>query len=232
MSVNKYYNPEKAFTFAQKTTEEDVVHGKELSDKDIENLCSGFFVNLIYASVVEGHKDFEQGREKALNIAAKVIVKHGRKIKDQLDQNDEESIDSERSIGDQNQPNTSKDVRKISGGTVAKTIKKIAEMISSMSKEEQSSAADNFSAVFEVLDKSFDKLNQTMKQLALEPAVVANIKNILEGTKGQDIFDNLIEKHLSPAEQSAIKNVSAEELNTYKKIIVRQQENQAGMVLA
>jgi len=83
--INKYYNPN--LNFVQKATEKEVLNGKNLSEKHIENLCNGFLTNAIYANIVEGGKTFEQGREESFEIAAQVVLKHGRAIKNQLDAN-------------------------------------------------------------------------------------------------------------------------------------------------
>lgn len=230
---NKYYDPTSIPTFAQKATKQEVLSGEDLSDKHIKNLCTGFLVNAIYANTVESSKDFEQGREESITIAAQVITRQGREIKEQLDQNDKAELEAPSSDPEpsQDRPNTSADIKKISGGTMAKIIKKIAEIMASMSPEEQNSASENFSAVFEVLERCFDKTAQTMQNLASEPVVVANIKNMLEGTAGEAIFDKLIEDHLTPSQQAAITEISREDLDAYRSS-AQQQEHQTGLILA
>lgn len=227
--VNKYY--EGSLSFTQKATEQEVLQGKDLSGKHIENLCSGFLTNAIYANVVEGGKDFEQAKEKSLKMAAQVVVKHGKEIEEQLNKNDEAGLEVSQS-GNQDLPNSSADVEKISGGTVAKVIEKISEIIAAMSPEERNSAAQNFSALFAVLGKSFDKIDQTMEALASEPVVVANIKDILEGTEGGKVFDKLIETHLDENQKAEVNKVSEEDLETYRKEKAQQQKNQSGVSLS
>ncbi len=222
MLINKYYDSN--LTFTQKATEQEVLLGKDLSGKHIRNLCTGFLVNAIYANTVESSEDFARGKEKSITIAAQVIAKHGREIKEQLKQNDE--LQNSGHEESQDQLNTSEDIKKISGGTVAKVIKKIAEIMTSMSPEEQNSATENFSAAFEVLETYFDKTDQTMQHLALEPVAVANIKNILEGAEGEKIFDRLIDKHLSHSQQTAVKEISSEELEKYEKSVQQQNQTQ------
>ena len=56
--VNKYYNG--SLNFAQKTTEQDVVNGRNLGGKHIENLCSGFLTNAIYANIIEIGSDVDR----------------------------------------------------------------------------------------------------------------------------------------------------------------------------
>lgn len=237
--VNKYYND--SLSFAQKTTEQDVLNGKNLSGKHVENLCSAFLTNAIYANIVEGNKDFEKGREESFRIAAQVVIKHGEEIKKQLNKNDEAKLglevspssDHKQVPSNQDQPNTSEDISKISGGTVAKIIEKIAEITASIPPEEQNSAAKNFSALFSVLGESFDnKIDQTMQTLAPNPVVVASIKNTLEGTEGGKVFDKLIETHLDDNQQAEVNKVSKEDLGTYRKEKTQQQKNQSGFSLS
>lgn len=235
MAVNKYYND--GLSFSQKTTEQDVLQGKNLSGKHIENLCSGFLPNAIYANIIEGSKNFEQGREESFKIAAQVIIKQGEKIKEQLNKNDQAELKVQNNLevspSNQEQPNTSKDINKISGGTVAKIIAKISEIIAAMPPEEQNSAAKNFSAMFAVLGVSFeDKIGQTMQTLAPEPVVVANIKNTLEGTEGGKVFDKLIKTHLDDNQQAAVSKVSKEDLETYREEKTQQKKNQTALSLS
>lgn len=235
MAVNKYYNY--GLSFSQKTTEQDVLQGKNLSGKHIENLCSGFLPNAIYANIIEGSKNFEQGREESFKIAAQVIIKQGEKIKEQLNKNDQAELKVQNNLevspSNQEQPNTSKDINKISGGTVAKIIAKISEIIAAMPPEEQNSAAKNFSAMFAVLGVSFeDKIGQTMQTLAPEPVVVANIKNTLEGTEGGKVFDKLIKTHLDDNQQAAVSKVSKEDLETYREEKTQQKKNQTALSLS
>lgn len=232
--VNKYYND--SLSFAQKTTEQDVVNGKNLSGKHIENLCSGYLTNAIYANVVEGSKTFEQGREEAFKIAAKVVIKHGEEVEKQLNKNDkavEVKNNLETSPNNQDQPNTSEDVGKISGGSMAKIIETINAIIAALPPTEQQSAAQNFSALFSVLGVSFDaKIDQTMQTLAPKPVVVASIKTTLEGTEGGKVFDKLIETHLDDDQKKAVNKVSKEDLEIFKKEMTQQQKNQNALCAA
>ncbi|MBP7710663.1 MAG: hypothetical protein KA100_06315 [Rickettsiales bacterium] len=234
--VNKFYDPAThVFTFAQRATKGAVLQGEKLSDDNVRDLCTGFLTNAIYADVVEGDKNFAQGKEKALEVAAQVVVKHGEKVKDQLTQNDrklEASSDSEVPSSSQGQLNSSEDIKKISGGTMAKIITKIAEIMASMSPEERVALVGNFSALFAVLATSFDKIPENLQKLAQEPVVIANIKNVLEGTEGKIIFDELLSKHLTSDQKQAVSDVSKEDLKTYKAEISQQRANQNSLALA
>ncbi len=241
--VNKYYNYD-SLSFAQKATEQDVLQGKSLSDKHIENLCSGYLTNAIYANIVEGNKNYEQAREESAKIAGKVVIKHGEEIKEQLSKNDRAGLeaqnlgtspssDHKQAPSNQDQPNTSEDITKISGGSMAKIITKIAEIIASLPPQEQDSAAQNFSAMFSVLGISFDtKIDQTMQTLAPNPVVVASIKNTLEGTEGGKVFDKLIETHLDDNQKEAVDKVSKEDLEAYKEEKTQQQKKQTSLYLS
>ncbi len=239
-TVNKYYNSDLNFT--QKVTEQEILNGKNLSKKHIETLCNGFLTNAIYANVVEGGKTFEQGREESFEIAAQVVLEHGRAIKNQLDENDKKAaqknsaLDKENNAeaqqsSDQNQPNTSDDIQKISGGTMTQIITKITEVMASMSPQERDSAAANFSAVFEALGSSFDKIKQTIQGLAGEPTVVADIKNTLKETEGGKIFDKLLDEHLNTDQVKVIEQVSKKDLDERRGEIAEQRKNQTGLGL-
>jgi len=224
-TVNKYYNSD--LTFAQKATEQEVVNGKNLSAKHIKNLCSAFLTNAIYANVVEGDNDFEKGREKSFQIAGEIVLRHGKEIKAQLEENDKNAEQKNSGLETENnaevdfesQPNTSEDIKKISSGTMAKIITKITEIMASMSPEERKFAAGNFGALFEVLDISFDKLEKSIQ--ALEPNVVADIKDTL----GEETFSQLIAKHQSPDQTEAVGKISQKDLEGHRKKMAQQQES-------
>jgi hypothetical protein len=227
LSMQKYHNYGE-LNFAQRSTKRQVLNRENLSSGQIKNLCAGFLTNAIYSDVVEDSEDFERGREQSFEIAANVVLKHGEEIEEQLKKNDEavarsefdleelKDASHEQAVSNHDQPNTSKDVKKISGGTMAKIISKIAEIMASMSPEECSAAANNFSALFVVLGVSFDKIGQSMQSLAETPIVVANIKDVLVDTKGGQVFEKLIETHLSPSQQMEVAKVSKEDLAVYR----------------
>jgi len=133
---------------------------------------------------------------------------------------------------DQSQLNTSADVGKISGGTMAEIIEKISEIMASIPQQQQDSAADNFSALFEVVGKSFDKVKDTMQKLAQEPLVVAAIKDDLKETEGGKIFDKLISEHLNNNQKAAVNQVSEEDLKKHREEIRQDRQNQTGLSLA
>ena len=225
--LHKYY-PESVSGFAKNATKNAVLNDKNLTDAHIENLCDNFLTNRIYADVVEGAQTFEQGREKSFEIAAQVVVNHGEKIKAQLDENDKVADDRTPSSSiETSQPNTSEDIKKISGGTMAHIIKKVAEILATMSPEEQSSVAQNISALFAVVGKSFDKTATMMQELVKTPVVVASLKNVLKGTEGEEVFSSLTAGHLNPAKQKAVNKVSQEDLKNFAKEIA-QRQNQTG----
>lgn len=217
-STKKYHNYEK-LNFSQKATEEKVLNGKPLSEENIKDLCTGFLLNIIYAIMTGEDKE---GREKSLEIAAKIIVENGEKIAEQLKKNDEDASlnstqnsNNQESQSNQNQPNTSEDIKKISGGTMAHVINKISELMASMSPEERRSFAANVSAFFSVLGKSFDKMDQTMQNLAENPIVIANLKNCLEETDGKEILEKLTKEYSNPDQQDKISKVSEKDLKNY-----------------
>ena len=79
-------------------------------------------------------------------------------------------------------------------------------MLAGKSGADLKNGADNFSAMFEVLaapevEKKFD---ETMKFLAKDPVLVADIKDILKDTKAADIFDKAIENNFSDSEKKAV----------------------------
>ncbi len=232
--MNKYHNyDEKDLTVAQKVTQQEILRCNELSAKEIEQSCTGFLTNVIYSNVVSSSNNLEQGREKSFEIAANAVLKNGEKIEEQLRKNDAASLnatssqnaDQNQSQTNQNQPNTSEDVKKISGGTMAKIISKIAEIMAAMSPEEQKASTANFAALFVVLERSFDKVNQTMSELAKSPVVVASIKDSLEGTRGQEVLEKLITTHLKPEEQKAVNQITEKDLKEYKQEMSEQRKS-------
>ncbi len=219
--INKYY-PKKALSFAQGETIKSVLDGKKLNKQEIAGLCSDFLTNRIYATIVENCEIFTEGKDEAFEVAAKVIIYHGAEIKEQLDKNDKFSEAALEVEGGnlkipQTKPNTSKDVKKISGGSMAKIIAKITEMMAAMSPEEQAKFVGNVSAFFSVLNLSFDKIPQSMQDLAQKPVVIASIKDVLKGSEGGQIFDSFVELHLSDAQKKEVKNVSPQDLEEYKE---------------
>lgn len=225
--VNKFYNPDLDLSFSEKETMRNVVDGKDLKSSQIEGLCAKFFTNRIYATIIEAG----QTKDKALEVAAQVVVNHGEEIQEQLKKNDNlglENVDEEQSLSNQNQPNTSKDIKKISGGTMAQIITKIAEIMSTMSPEQRASMSQNISALFEVLGSSFDKMATTMQELAKEPIVIASLKDNLAGKSGEKVFGELIEDYLNSAQKEKVDKVSKADLKEYEKEIIQQQKSKVG----
>lgn len=226
--VNKFYNPDLDLSFSEKETMRNVVDGKDLKSSQIEGLCAKFFTNRIYATIIEAG----QTKDKAMEVAAQVVVNHGEEIQEQLKKNDNlvlENVDEERSLSNQNQPNTSKDIKKISGGTMAQIITKIAEIMATMSPEQRASMSQNISALFEVLGSSFDKMATTMQELAKEPIVIASLKDNLAGKSGEKVFGELIEDHLNSAQKEKVDKVSKADLKEYEKEIIQQQKSKVGL---
>ncbi len=225
--VNKFYNPDLDLSFSEKETMRNVVDGKDLKSSQIEGLCAKFFTNRIYATIIEAG----QTKDKAMEVAAQVVVNHGEEIQEQLKKNDNlglENVDEEQSLSNQNQPNTSKDIKKISGGTMAQIITKIAEIMSTMSPEQRASMSQNISALFEVLGSSFDKMATTMQELAKEPIVIASLKDNLAGKSGEKVFGELIEDYLNSAQKEKVDKVSKADLKEYEKEIIQQQKSKVG----
>ncbi len=222
--VNKFYDYNNPLSFSCEQTAQKVIQGKDLKRTQIENLCADFFTNRIYATVIEDGKT----KDEALKIAAQVVVKHGEEIKEQLKKNDEavalEGGDKEQSFSGQSQPNTSEDIKKISGGTMAQIITKIAEIMASMSPQQRASMAQNLSALFEVLGVSFDKMSESMQKLAEEPILISIVKDILTGTSGEEIFGELIKEHLNSGQKEKVDQVSKEDLKEFGEKVIQQQE--------
>lgn len=230
-TVNKYYNYN--LNFAQKTTEQAVLQNKDLNDKHIEKLCSGYLPNAIYANNIENKKNFEQGREESLKVAAQIIIKNGEQIKEQLDQNAKflaetknnpasQNTDNNHSPSNQDQPNTSEDINKISGGTMAQIITEVAKILASMSPEEQKLMSGNITAFFSVLEKSFNKMEAAMQILSTTPAVVNIIKDALKETEGENIINKLIESYFSDNQKEALSSMLPESMIDFQKDAARQ----------
>lgn len=234
--VNNYH--EGSLSFVQQITEQDVLKGKRLSAEQVGNLCSDSLTSAIYANAVAGSANFKKAKDKACEIAAQVVVKQGKEIEKQLQENDRaaqlgaqntpeisQGGNQEQVTTSQNQPNTSEDVGRISGGTMAQIIAKISEIMAAMNPEERKEAAENVSALFSVLDNSFEKMPETMSVLAENPVVVANMQDMLQGTKGGAIFDNLIQQHLNPDQMQQVNEVSKEDLAEYRQEVTEQQSS-------
>lgn len=86
---NKYFEGEPVFDEQEEESAKKIVKSEEvedaenLSDDDIEKLCSKFLMNKLYYKLAKTRK-----RETALKVAANVIVKKGEKIQEQLQLND------------------------------------------------------------------------------------------------------------------------------------------------
>ncbi len=82
---NKYYGTDYEPSHAAMLTQKKLSAGKDLDGHDVEELCSKFLMNQTYYNLATNGE-----RDKALTTAARVIVDHGRDIKNQLDANDKE----------------------------------------------------------------------------------------------------------------------------------------------
>jgi anthranilate phosphoribosyltransferase len=182
-------------------TAKRIATGSELNKHDIENTCKNEFVSRTYYDEA-GRKD---NRDGALEMAAQTVVDYGREIKGQLDAN-ETSVPSE-------QNNQKADASRISGGTMSKIMEIITKIMSGKTGDEHQAAADNFSAMIEVLaePENAKKFAEVMEKLAQNPILVADIQSHLYGTKGGKIFDQAIE-HLHNNQKTNIYAVTPEDL--------------------
>ena len=234
---NKYFEGDGTLTETEKLTEQKITAPQEFGEYDLEAICSKFLVNKIYYKMAK-----KKRREKALTIAANVIVKKGAELQNKLNHNDAEI--SKKAKPDQNQNKNlavgidnnkpaepmpkplpekagKSDIPKISGGTLSEVIAKITEMLSGKSGSDLKSGANNFAAMIQVLaspevEKKFD---ETMKCLAKDSILVADIKDILKDTKAALIFADAINKNFSVDEKAAVSAVSSSDLG------LRRQEN-------
>ncbi len=192
---------------AQEAIKQMLSAPEKLNGGNINELCSfnGKTVNrLYYAEAINGH------RNEALKIAAEVIVAKGREIKDQLDRDENgpqiSNSNQEKNQANQpTQPSGKDDIPKISGGTLSEIITKITEILAGKSGQDLEKGADNFSALFEVLEsqKTQAKFDEVVKILSDKPDVVANIKEILKDSEGGKIFDAAIERNSNNKETSS-----------------------------
>jgi hypothetical protein len=234
----KYFEDDK-LSNTEKLTEGKIDKPEEFSERDIENLCSKYLMNIIYYKMAKKRK-----REEALDIAANIILKKGEEIKNQLNQNDLEIKSKNKNVvkgadlgaksgqealqnkGEQTQnvanPKGEKsDIPKISGGTLSEVIAKITEMLAGKSGAELKSGVDNLGAMFEVLSSPEveKKFADVMQHLAKDPILVADIKDFLKDTKSAAIFDQAIQNNLSVGQQQEVSAVSKSEVD------FRRQEN-------
>ncbi len=190
--------------------------GEKLNQRDVANACEDFFPNQVYNLRAEKGQ-----RDEALDLAASAVLNNGKAIKEQLLQNDQNAANAgaEQSNEGNSKENTTKDIPKISGGTMAHIIKKINEMLNGKSGDEHQEAAENFSALFEVLELPtvVEKFDDVMKHLAESPVAVAGIKENLQGTKGVAIFESAIDRNFNPEQKDAVAEVTPSELDSQKK---------------
>ena len=92
--INKYYNYD-SLNAVQRLVQTKILRGAKLTAKEIETLCTGFLTNAIYASVIEGDKNYEEAREKSFEIAAQIVIAQGEEIEEQLKKNDEAEVETE-----------------------------------------------------------------------------------------------------------------------------------------
>ncbi len=244
----KYFEDEK-LSNTEKLTESKIDKPEEFNEYDIENLCSKYLMNIIYYKMAKKRK-----REEALKIAANIILKKGEEIKNQLNKNEldvkkshnkdstkdgnkvgleiksgvEMSQTQVTSVQESPNPKGEKsDIPKISGGTLSEVIAKITEMLAGKSGTELKNGADNLSAMFEVLlsPQVENKCVDVIKNLAQDPILVADIKDLLKDTKSAAIFDQALQKNLSGDQQNAISQVSQSDID------FRRQENISSVIL-
>lgn len=168
-----------------------------LRSTDIETLCSNDSVETIYAITA---------RQDALDMAAKAIVNEGVAIKAQLQGND---------VAQSSEGNTTDDVSRISGGTLAEVMTKITEILAGKTGNDLETGANNFAAMCEVLATQVSKCDEVVTVLAKDPVLVADVKDVLSKANnkaGKDAFDEAIEKNCSDAQKDKIAGVSDDEL--------------------
>lgn len=236
----KYFEGDGKLDNIQKLTEQKLATPEKLDDHDIENLCSKFLMNIIYYKMAK-----KQNRDKALQIAADVILNKGAEIKNQLDRNDLEikKADEQKENKDQNlnkgntnndqksvameapnpgqQPAEKVDITKISGGTLSEVIAKITEMLAGKSGADLKNGVNNFSAMIEVLSapEVEKKFAEAIGFLAKDPLLVADIKDLLKDTKAAGIFDKAVENNFSNSDKKAVDEINVGDLQS------RRQEN-------
>lgn len=227
-----FLHPKEYFDDPNLTHSAEVVRRKlnnktELSQIDVEKVCQNYFPNQVYNLLAENGK-----RDEALELSASAVLNNGKVIKEQLLQNDQNAANAgvEQSTEGNSKENTTKDIPKISGGTMSIIIKKINEMLNGKSGDEHQAAAENFSALFEVLNlpTAVDKFDEVMKKLAESPVAVAGIKENLKDTKGATIFEDALERNFNPKQKDAVAQVTKSELNSQKEKDVQKHAQKAG----
>ena len=235
----KYFEGEGELTKTEELTEQKISTPEKLDDHDVENLCSKFLMNIIYYKMAK-----KKQREKALDLAAGVIIAKGKDIQSKLNRNDLElkKIAEKTQNQDQKLNNQTKiqpvaqqsqstklgtepekggksDIPKISGGTLSEVIAKIAEMLAGKSGEVLKKGANNFSALIEVLatPEIGPKFDDVMKHLAKDPVLVVDIKGILKETPAAGIFDAAVEKNFNSTEKIAVSQVQTADLQARKQ---------------
>jgi hypothetical protein len=232
----KYFEGEAVLSETEKLTEQKITTPEKFEEYDIEALCSKFFVNKVYYKMAKRKR-----REKALAIAANVVLEKGVQLQEKLNQNDLQT--DKKSPSDQNKnlsQNLSQsqksselskinspekagksDIPKISGGTLSEVIAKITEMLAGKSGRDFQKGANNLAAMIETLatPEVEKKFGETIKCLAQDLVLVADIKEILKDTKAASIFNLAIDQNFSAAQKADLNNVSKAELNS------RRQEN-------
>lgn len=218
----KYFEDEK-LNNTEKLTESKINNPEEFNEVDIENLCSKYLMNIIYYKMAKKRK-----RQEALEVAANIILKKGEEIKNQLNQNDldikNSAKDSGQKSGQVNESNPKggkADIPKISGGTLSEVIAKMTEMLSGKTGDDLQKGANNLGAMFEVLSapEIGQKFSDVMQHLAIDPILVADIRDILKDTKAAGVFEQAMQNHLTPAQQKDVNSVSQADIG------FRRQEN-------
>ena len=220
---NKYFEGDAILSEVERLVEHKILTNKEMEDRDIENLCSGnFLVNKIYYRM-----SAKKRRKKAIALAANIILANGVAIKNQINANDQNILKNKEKepqnhiqepsqATTQSTPSNAKsEILRISGGTLSEIITKIAEMLAGKSGANLQSGANNFGAMIEVLamPEVEAKFADSVKILAKDPILVADINDVLRKTNSSTAFGGVVGKYLGEDEKQAINLVSAEDLN-------------------
>jgi hypothetical protein len=120
-----FLHPKKYFddlnlTHSAKIARQKLENETKLGQRDVENVCQNYFPNQVYNLLAENGQ-----RDEALDLAASAVLNNGQAIKEQLLQNDQSAANAgaEQSTEGNSKENTTKDIPKISGGTMSIIIK-------------------------------------------------------------------------------------------------------------
>ena len=209
-SPNKYFEGDATLNEVEKLTEKKIFSMEEIDEHDVENLCYGSLTNKLYCRMQP-----KKRRKRAIGFAAHIILTKGKEIQSQINKNDaliEQSKTTAQSIPPQNGKS---DIPRISGGTLSEVITKMTEMLAGKSGVSLKSGADNFAAMIEVLSSQevVNKFADTMKIIAKDPILVADIKDVLKETSAGPIFSGAIDKYCNKIEKQAVSLVSSEDLS-------------------